>query len=66
LIDKDPILREKFDAYKTADCQARAKALERDVPGARVLLWPHAYHYLFIARQEQVLKELRTFVDILP
>jgi len=66
LIDKDPILREKFDAYKEADCQARAKALESDVPGARVLLWPHVFHYLFIARQEQVLKELRAFVDSLP
>ncbi len=65
-IDKDPDFREKIDAYNTADCQARARALQRDVPSARVLLWPHVYHYLFIAKQNETLKELRSFIDSLP
>jgi hypothetical protein len=30
------------------------------------LLWPRTYHYLFIARRDDVLKELRSFVDGLP
>lgn len=62
-IDKDPALREKIDAYNFADCQARAEALQKDVPSARVLLWPHVYHYLFIAKQDETLKELRSFID---
>jgi non-heme chloroperoxidase len=29
-IDRDPVLREKLEAYDTADCQAQAKALEKE------------------------------------
>ncbi len=65
-IDRDPSLREKLEAYDTATCQTQAKALEKDVPSSRVLLWPRTYHYLFIARRDDVLKELRSFADSLP
>jgi len=65
-IDRDPVLREKLEAYNTANCQSQAKALEKGVPSSRVLLWPRSYHYLFIARRDNVLKELRSFADSLP
>ena len=32
------------------------------VPDARVLEWPGAEHYLFIAREAEVLRELHAFV----
>ena len=66
LIDKDPALRKEFDAYNTADCRARAQALQKDVPSARALLWPHAHHYLFIAEPNETLRALRSFIDSLP
>ncbi len=65
-IDSHPDLREKLDAYNSEDCQARAKALQKAVPSARVLLWPHVYHYLFIAKQEDTLRELQSFIKDLP
>lgn len=65
-IDNHPDFREKIDAYNSLDCEARAKALQKDLPSARVLLWPHANHYLFIARPSDTLNELRHFVDNLP
>ena len=65
-IDRNPVLREKIEAFETIGCQVQAKALQKGVPSARVILWPRTYHYLFIARQDDVLKELRAFIDSLP
>jgi Predicted hydrolases or acyltransferases (alpha/beta hydrolase superfamily) len=61
-IDSHPDLREKLDAYNSEDCQTRAKALQKDVPSAHILVWPHVYHYLFIAKQDDTLRELRSFI----
>jgi hypothetical protein len=33
---------------------------------ARVVLWPHVYHYLFIAKPDDVLEEMRAFIGSLP
>ncbi|MGB8259451.1 MAG: alpha/beta hydrolase [Terracidiphilus sp.] len=66
LIDNNQALRGKLEAYNSTDCQARAKALEEDSPGSRAVLWPRVYHYLFIARPEETLKEMRAFIDSLP
>jgi len=65
-IDSHPDLREKIDAYNSEDCEARAKALQKNLPSAHVLLWPHAYHYLFITKPSDTLTELQHFVDNLP
>lgn len=65
-VDDNSDLREGFDAINTADCQVRAKAIQKDIPSARVLLWPHVYHYLFIAKQDETLQELRSFISSLP
>jgi len=65
-IDRNSALREKLEAFDAAGCQAQAKALEKGAPSARVVLWPRTYHYLFIARRDDVLNEMRSFVDRLP
>jgi hypothetical protein len=65
-IDSNSALREKIEAYNTVICQAQAAAIQKDVPSAHVVLWQRTYHYLFIARQNDVLKELRAFIGSLP
>jgi len=53
---------EKFDEAMT---ERKARAFERGVPQARVLRWPHASHYLFIAQEREVLREVRAFLATL-
>jgi non-heme chloroperoxidase len=54
---------EKFDEAMT---ERQARAFERGVPQARVLRWPHASHYLFIAQERDVLREVTAFLATLP
>jgi pimeloyl-ACP methyl ester carboxylesterase len=54
---------EKFDEALT---ERQARAFERGVPQARVLRWPHASHYLFIAQERDVLREVKAFLAALP
>jgi hypothetical protein len=54
-----------FDQFDEAVTERQARAFERGVPGARVLRWPHASHYLFLTRQIDVLKEVTTFIGSL-
>jgi len=58
----DPI----FDRFDEAMTERQARAFERGVPGARVLRWSHASHYLFLTRQADVVKEVTTFIAALP
>jgi pimeloyl-ACP methyl ester carboxylesterase len=51
-----------FDKFDEAVTERQARAFERGVPGARVLRWPHANHYLFLTREADVLKEVTTFL----
>jgi non-heme chloroperoxidase len=53
---------EKFDEAMT---ERQARAFERGVPQARVIRWPHASHYLFIAQERDVLMEVRAFLSTL-
>jgi pimeloyl-ACP methyl ester carboxylesterase len=53
---------EKFDEALT---ERQARAFERGVPQARVLRWPHASHYLFIAQEREVLREVKVFLATL-
>lgn len=57
----DPV----FDRFDEAMTERQARAFERGVPGARVLRWPHASHYLFLTRQADVIKEVTTFIAAL-
>jgi non-heme chloroperoxidase len=65
-VDKDPAVREKLAAVDALQTQAQATALQRGIPGARVILWPNVYHYLFISREADVLREVRSFINTLP
>ena len=58
----DPV----FDKFDEAMTERQVRAFERGVPGARVLRWPRASHYLVLTREAEVLKEVSTFVASLP
>jgi non-heme chloroperoxidase len=54
-----------YDRFDEAMTERQARALERGVPGARVVRWPHASHYLFLSRPADVIKEATAFVATL-
>ena len=43
-----------------------ASAFEKGVPSARVVILPGAHHYLFVTNEEDVLREMRSFLESLP
>lgn len=51
-----------FDRFDEAVTERQARAFERGVPGARVLRWPRASHYLFLTRPADVITEVTAFV----
>ncbi len=50
------------DAIPTAETEEQAKAFESGVPSARVIILPHANHYVFLSNEADVLREMRTFL----
>lgn len=54
-----------FDRFDEAVTERQARAFERGVPGARVLRWRHASHYLFLTRSDDVIKEMTAFIAAL-
>lgn len=54
----DPV----FDRFDEAMTERQARAFERGVPGARVLRWAHASHYLFLTRESEVIGEVSAFI----
>jgi hypothetical protein len=52
----------EFDRFDEAVTERQARAFERGVPGARVLRWPRASHYLFLTRSADVIEEITTFM----
>ena len=55
-----------FDRFDEAMTERQARAVERGVPGARVLRWPRASHHLFLTREADVLEEALAFIASLP
>ena len=51
-----------FDRFDEAVTERQARAFERGVPGARVLRWPRASHYLFLTRPADVITEVTAFI----
>ena len=45
--------------------EAQANAFEKGVPGARVLRFPRAPHYIFLAEEAAVLREISAFIATL-
>lgn len=54
-----------FDRFDEAVTERQARAFERGVPGARVLRWPRASHYLFLTRPADVIREMTAFITAL-
>jgi pimeloyl-ACP methyl ester carboxylesterase len=42
------------------------RAFQRGVPQARVVLLPHADHFVWRTHEAEVLREVRAFIDGLP
>jgi non-heme chloroperoxidase len=64
----DPAAREAADvfarwAWKMSFDEARA--FEKGVPGARVIRFPFADHYVFLSAEADVLREMGTFLAAL-
>ena len=62
----DLVASAKADSASLADLLPQIEAFERAVPQARVVRVPHAHHYIFRSHPQDVLRELRAFVDALP
>ena len=62
----DPAVRAAFEANIKASIEAQAKAFERGVPSARVVLIPNAHHYVFQSNEADVLREMNAFLGSLP
>ena len=54
-----------FDRFDHALTEQQARAFERGVPGARVLRWARANHYLFLTREADVVWEVAHFMATL-
>ncbi|MBZ5624800.1 MAG: hypothetical protein LAQ69_39785 [Acidobacteriia bacterium] len=52
--------------YSDTNTDAQARAFEQGVPSARVVRVPHAHHYVYMSNQDDVLREMRTFLATLP
>jgi pimeloyl-ACP methyl ester carboxylesterase len=62
----DPTTRAALLASLKTSVEARAKAFERGVPSARVILIPNAHHYVFQSNEADVLREINAFLGSLP
>ena len=54
------------DKPDLALAEAQANAFEKGVPGARVVRFPRAPHYIFLAEEAAVLREINAFIATLP
>jgi pimeloyl-ACP methyl ester carboxylesterase len=54
-----------IDARDAAAASEQARAFKEGVPSARVVILPHANHYLFMSNEADVLREIRAFLAAL-
>jgi hypothetical protein len=54
--------RDAVDAANRAWVEAQAKALQTGVPSAHVVLLPKTNHYIYMANESTVLREMRDFL----
>ncbi|HEY2915188.1 MAG TPA: alpha/beta hydrolase [Candidatus Angelobacter sp.] len=59
---KDPAMRASAEARDEANANAQAKAFKTAVPQARVVMLPHANHYVFQSNEADVLREMDAFI----
>jgi pimeloyl-ACP methyl ester carboxylesterase len=51
--------------YTVPHGDAQAAALEKGIPSARVVLMPHANHYVYLSNEADVLPEMKAFINSL-
>ena len=62
----DSAARARMDSVALADVLPQITAFARGVPQARVVRLAHATHYVFRSNEDDVLREIRSFIDGLP
>lgn len=63
---KDSVSRARSDSMSLAFRMPQITAFRRGVPQARVVLLPHANHFIWRSNEADVLREMRAFIDALP
>jgi non-heme chloroperoxidase len=59
---KDPAMRVSAEARDEANADAQTKAFKIAVSQARVVMLPHANHYVFQSNEADVLREIDAFI----
>jgi non-heme chloroperoxidase len=62
----DPAARAAAEASEVESLRVLIKAFETGLPSARVVLLPHANHYVFRSNEADVLREMNAFIGSLP
>ncbi len=62
----DPAMKARRLAADTASCSAQADAFAAGVPSAHVVRIPGADHYIFNSNENDVVREMNTFLSKLP
>ena len=63
---KDPAERQAAENREAADAEPLIKAFERGVPTAKVVRLPRVNHYIFLADESDVMREMDAFFSTLP
>jgi pimeloyl-ACP methyl ester carboxylesterase len=63
---RDAAVRAKAEAWDEERMSAQAKAFEAGVPSARVVRLAHANHLVFQSNEQEVLREINSFIATLP
>jgi pimeloyl-ACP methyl ester carboxylesterase len=63
---KDPSMLAAAEAADESRTRAQAKAFQRGIPQAHIILLPHASHFVFFSNEADVLREVNTFLHALP
>lgn len=62
IYENDPVARRAADAAQVAFDGAQAAAFAAAVPSARVIVLPHASHFVFRSNEADVLREMNAFL----
>jgi non-heme chloroperoxidase len=63
---KDASERTAAEAREAASAEPLIKAFESGLPSARIVRLPHTHHYIFLADEADVLREMDAFLVALP
>jgi pimeloyl-ACP methyl ester carboxylesterase len=60
---KDPVTSQAKDAEDVAWVEPYIRTLQQAVPSARIVRLPHADHFVFRSNEDEVIREIRSFVN---